>query len=323
MMIFLAGMPRSGTSWIGKIFDSSLDTAYYHEPDNYLLMNMPLAVDEDQFNLYENYLNTYIDNILSIKNVSVRGKLPVFKKSYLSRFDQYLYSQSIYPAKLLAKVGINAPVLIKTNNKIIIPVWKSIESIGRFGLITKALPPQSKSILIIRHPCGYASSVLRGERDGKFGKNVHSSEDYGLLESLMGTESARKYNVSIKYLKTLEPIERLTWGWVLFNEKALIEASNAHNSKLVIYDDLCLNPLKTAKDLFSFAGLKWSEQCRHFIESSTNSEYQSKSNYYSVNRNPIFASSRWREELSVKEKHLVCNIVKKTILDKYFDLDVN
>ena len=32
-LIFLCGMARSGTSWLGKILDSHPDTLYRHEPD--------------------------------------------------------------------------------------------------------------------------------------------------------------------------------------------------------------------------------------------------------------------------------------------------
>ena len=31
--IFVFGMPRSGTSWLGKIFDSHPDVVFRHEPD--------------------------------------------------------------------------------------------------------------------------------------------------------------------------------------------------------------------------------------------------------------------------------------------------
>ena len=31
--ILLVGLPRSGTTWVGKIFDSHPSTLYLHEPD--------------------------------------------------------------------------------------------------------------------------------------------------------------------------------------------------------------------------------------------------------------------------------------------------
>jgi hypothetical protein len=33
-LILLFGLPRSGTSWVGKIFDSHPSTIYRHEPDS-------------------------------------------------------------------------------------------------------------------------------------------------------------------------------------------------------------------------------------------------------------------------------------------------
>lgn len=43
-VILLCGIPRSGTTWIGKIFDSHPDTLYRHEPDSgKVLGSVPLV----------------------------------------------------------------------------------------------------------------------------------------------------------------------------------------------------------------------------------------------------------------------------------------
>jgi hypothetical protein len=33
--ILVFGLPRSGTTWLGKIFDSHPETLYRHEPDSW------------------------------------------------------------------------------------------------------------------------------------------------------------------------------------------------------------------------------------------------------------------------------------------------
>jgi hypothetical protein len=37
-LILILGLPRSGTSWLGKVFDSHPDVAYLHEPDKHVLI---------------------------------------------------------------------------------------------------------------------------------------------------------------------------------------------------------------------------------------------------------------------------------------------
>ena len=44
--ILVVGLPRSGTTWIGKIFDSHPRTLYLHEPDSAVPMNgIPLIAE--------------------------------------------------------------------------------------------------------------------------------------------------------------------------------------------------------------------------------------------------------------------------------------
>ena len=47
-LVLLFGMPRSGTTWIGKIFDSYPDTVYRHETDSSGRLNaVPLLAPAD------------------------------------------------------------------------------------------------------------------------------------------------------------------------------------------------------------------------------------------------------------------------------------
>src|SRR6185312_4530492 len=45
--ILIFGLPRSGTTWIGKLFDSHPDTLYRHEPDSVRRLSMPLFPEKE------------------------------------------------------------------------------------------------------------------------------------------------------------------------------------------------------------------------------------------------------------------------------------
>ena len=45
--LLLFGLPRSGTTWLGKIFDSHPDTLYWHEPDSVWRLPGSLLPDVD------------------------------------------------------------------------------------------------------------------------------------------------------------------------------------------------------------------------------------------------------------------------------------
>jgi len=54
-IILVFGMPRSGTTWLGKIFDSHMDLIYLHEPDSEIkLKGIPLLVRSNCYSKYQN-----------------------------------------------------------------------------------------------------------------------------------------------------------------------------------------------------------------------------------------------------------------------------
>ncbi len=55
-LVLVFGMPRSGTTWLGKIFDSHPETLYRHEPDAWGRLNaMPLLAQPDQAERFRGY----------------------------------------------------------------------------------------------------------------------------------------------------------------------------------------------------------------------------------------------------------------------------
>ena len=75
--VLIFGMPRSGTTWVGKIFDSHPEVMYLHEPDSVLRINdFPIfsTVDTEK-----TILQSYMSRMLSIKNTKVYNT-QVFEK---------------------------------------------------------------------------------------------------------------------------------------------------------------------------------------------------------------------------------------------------
>ena len=60
----LIGLPRSGTTWIAKIFDSHPDVLYYHEPD-YIdrIPCVPYVTELDESGLWGPYLENWQSKI--------------------------------------------------------------------------------------------------------------------------------------------------------------------------------------------------------------------------------------------------------------------
>lgn len=309
-LILLFGLPRSGTTWLGKIFDSHADTLYRHEPDSqFRLSGIPLLPDTAEQEQFRTEIDRFIQNLTGIRSPKVCAKLPFFPKSYYSDFRFALFRMGVLAAKSAERIAPDVPVLPFVNYQAVTNlsvVWKSIESLGRLGTIMH-LFPETRSIILIRNPCGYVASVLRGEAKGSFVSRTPASEDWGIFEKLLATRQARMRGLTISKIQGLKPVERLAWRWLLFNEKALDDVADVRNSKFVRYEDLCANPESVAKQLFEHARLPWSSQTADFLTRSTAAEDGS---YYSVFKNPGKAVNRWRKELSPDDVERIHAVVR-------------
>ncbi|CAI8966248.1 sulfotransferase [Methylocaldum szegediense] len=317
-LIILVGMPRSGTTWIGKLFDSHPDVLYLHEPDSIRPLNniLPLLPDKDYDANVTGELNEYLDGILTACPIQCCAKLPIFPKHYRKRTENLLFKGRIYLNKLgeslLGRIRqIDVSSAVNSDTRI---VWKSIESLGRVGSFIEGLKG-CKAIVILRHPCGYVASVLRGEANRNFSDSCPSAEDWDLFELLLNSAQARALGLTMDDLRRLPPEARLTWKWIVFNEKALSFLEIEDRLTVVKYEDLCESPDVTCRLLFEWAGLSWNPQTEAFL-SGTISKHDD--GFYSVYRNPSLAARKWTEELSDTQVKNVFSMLEKSRLSEYY-----
>lgn len=320
-LIYLTGMPRSGTTWIGKIFDSHPDTLYRHEPDSWGRLNaVPLAPEMELANAYKTALQSFVSDLPKTRSTKVAGSLPVFPKRLDRPFTRRLRHGSTMLAKLGARLVGEWPIFefmnIAEAAQLTI-VWKSIESTTRLGLIGRTIAA-SRNFHIIRHPCGFIGSLIRGEALGRFEGDVRSSEDYGTWEILLNSRQAARYGLTAHALKAMERIERLAWLWVIVNEKAMEDSAGLGNCLTVRYEDICENPFAVARRMFDFAGLSWSAQTEAFIRRSTAKERDA---YYSVFKDPIASAWKWRKELPPGSIAKIMNIAADTMPGRLYAKD--
>lgn len=312
--ILLFGMPRSGTTWIGKIFDSHPETLYRHEPDSWGRLNfLPLMAPLDHANDYASDIRYFFGQLPHMKLTKVVASTPIFPKNYYSPLRYQLFRLNVFAVKAVAKIvgEQSVPTLIRAQDKARIRVvWKSIESLGRLGVIERVLQP-CFGIHITRHPCGYVASVLRGELQQRFTSEISSSEDLGLLARCLDTVTAREHGLTMEILQRMHPVERLAWRWVLFNAKAMEDIAGEPNCMTLCYEDLCRDPIGVAKKLFEFTHLPWSYQTERFISQSTAKDV---GRYYSVIKDPMKAATKWKNELSASDIDRIYAVISVTKL---------
>lgn len=286
------------------------ETDVRHEPDSVQrIEGVPLLADIAQTDQHRRAIVEFVDKLPDARLTKVTTTLPVFQKSYYSHPQFLLRRFGILATKLASRVFGELPVpevVDYRKVKQLAIVWKSIESTGRLGVLCRSLP-ECRAVLILRHPCGYAASVLRGEAGHKFTSRTPSHEDYGLYALLLDTRQARERGLTMDALKRMRPIERLAWRWVLFYEYALDAVAGLPNCSHVCYEDVCRDPLAQSQRLFEFSGLSWNEQTETFVRQSTASE---NSAYYSIFKDPLTSANKWKDELPADDIERVLAVVK-------------
>lgn len=308
--LLLFGLPRSGTTWLGKIFDSHPATLYRHEPDSVERIR-ELALLPDDVGTYSGAaLMQYLHSVRNNRDLKVVGKPPLFPKRYGTTHDFYIYRLSCAVSRILGQIGCRIPVVaapLRCGEGGVL-VWKSIESLGRLGVIMSILP-DAHALHIVRHPCAYIASVERGEAGNRFGDIAPASEDYRLYEMLLATRTGRACGFSMSDVREMYPEERLALRWMVFNDKAIEDT--AHQTKVMsfAYERLCESPLTMARRLIEFSDLDWSVQVERFVSESTSSN---ESTYYSVFKDPRQSAWSWQKKLAKSRADRIIALARKS-----------
>jgi hypothetical protein len=317
-IILLFGMPRSGTTWIGKIFDSHPDTLYRHEPDSRGTLNtLPLFTSVSNAENYRTFLEKYAELLPTIRDEKISASLPIFSKSYYAPPVLALRKMLVFSTKAASRFLGTLPVPDMVNfgrHPQIRLVWKSIESLGRLGVMAQIFP-EARCLIIFRHPCGYVASVLRGEAKRKFEGGTPSSEDWGVYSMLLELDVAKKHGLELHAIKSMTTVERLALRWALYYEHALTETANMENVITVRYEDFCEHPREETQKSFHHCRLRWAPETEHFIASSTSHE---NTGYYSVFKNPKTAAWKWKKELAIDDVEQIMQIVSKFHAGSYY-----
>ena len=315
-LIMLAGMPRSGTTWLGKIFDSHPATLYRHEPDSVNpIGGLPHFADAnaDTADRYRQAIRDFVAALPDMRLTKVTATLPLFAKTYYSYRHLLLRRIAVRAGKIISRfVGeVPIPEVVDYRGMPDLPVvWKSVESVGRLGVLCRAIE-HCRTVLILRHPCACIASTLRGEADGHFESSTSAHADYGIFSMLLKTKQAQRYGLTLFALKSMSPVQRLTWRWVIYNERAMDDITRARGCRYVRYEDVCEDPISYSRALFEFTGLSWNEQTETFIRRSITSD---RSGYYSIFKNPLSSAYRWRNELAAADIRQVLSVLKNTNL---------
>lgn len=320
--ILVFGLPRSGTTWVGKLFDSHPLTLYRHEPDSVRRLSLPLYPERGTALQYRSELECFMDALPGMRSPEVVGKEPLFPKSYQSSAALHAYRASVIAAKAASRIRRHFPCPFRPTGRghdHARLVWKSIESSGRLGVLMDALP-DARAIYLIRHPCGYIASQLRGQATHQFSTPGGSLDDRWVLRLLLATEAGKACGLALDDIMHLTQEERLAWRWVLTHETVLADVADNSRVLTVCYEDFCAEPLAMTRKVLEFTGLHWQSQTEAFVHASTRTARNwRQTGYYSVFKNPGTSAERWRSELAPEVVARIMHIFRRSPVARFYE----
>ena len=298
--ILIVGAPRSGTTWLAKIFDSHPDVLYRHEPDELFPPTLPIR---DSMRVW-----------IGQRDPRTAAKAPFFRKSWQSGPAHLVRTSLAYAAKAAGRIGIPAwqvPDLGHIAHAR--AVIKSVRLRGQLGDFARSCP-DGRALLVLRNPFGQIDSMIRGARDHRF--ELSQSSGAMPLDADRAMAFAARHGVSPAAFQHISPAAQFAWSWREFNETAMASIENQPNAMVVVHKDLCFRPIEKSREVMDFTGLLWAAQTEHFLAES--SHHQGFEEYYDIRRDTASVPDRWRRSLSLGDQQRVRAVVRESPLMRYW-----
>ncbi|MDR3536770.1 MAG: sulfotransferase [Acetobacteraceae bacterium] len=308
--ILVLGAQRSGTSWLGKILDSHPDVLYRHEPDEL----QPRVTGSDAASV-----RTAVQAWIAERHPRSAAKRPFFRKSWQGNAAFALRGAVVYGLAAAERLpGIGRAFQAATvpdfgdigRARIAI---KSISGCDLAGDFARALP-DSRTLLILRHPCGQVASVMRGNQARRFALREAGTDMP--FDEAQAVAFAARHGVTDAAFQALPDAAKYAWSWRAFNETAFAALDGLPNALVVVYEDLCARPEPASRALLTFAGLDWTPQTAAFLARSTS--HAGATGYYAVLRVSSEAAEAWRTRMQAADQAAVRAVVAGSPLLRFW-----
>ena len=249
--IMVAGAPRSGTTFVGKVLSAPFTVDYVHEPFN-PACGIPAA---NRRHLYARpggevaeQLKPHVAELLRFRARLRTG-----------------YFRNDTPARRLAKrfIGSRGPAnyrLARLNPFSRTAILK--EPVG--CLLAEFLAEEFgvEPIILVRHPVAFVASVLRLGWTWELDPG-HFAAQPELIEDCFAGERA------LFRREWRDPLERAAFCWRVLNQALLAQAARHPDWPVLRHEDVSARPLEHFRELYSRYALPWSPRVERLVRRLT------------------------------------------------------
>jgi len=300
--IFVTGVPRSGTTFVGKVLSLPREVDYIHEPFN-PQCGVP-GVD-----MWYRYMRATVDTD-KMKEIDAIAR-SIF--SYNFRLRTFIPEFDTWNKKLVKQVvGSRGPFnlfLAKLNIFHKAAIIK--DPIGNLMTEYLYLTFGVKPVIIIKHPTSFVASLKRVNWWPTLSK---LNDQTSLLEDYFPDE------VDFFYKKWSEPYLEAAAFWRVIYKVLLSQGKKYSSWQIITHESLSTQPIVSFKRLYSDLDLRWSPQVEKKILSWTQdgSKADVKQGVvqdFKRNSSDIFEMRR--DSLTLEERKHIFEIVEDVALQIY------
>lgn len=276
--ICLAGTRRSGSTWIAEIINYKNEYRYMFEPFNRYEVDLCMNFMEVQYIRPDDYNKEYLRIALTILSGRLRNKwVDQFNKKWITR------------KRLIKDTRVN--LMLK---------WIYTHFPG--------LP----IILLLRHPCAVASSVIQLNAADPLNWDGRELDAFLNQDELI-EDCLYPFEKEIRKAKT--PFERQVFIWCIDYYVPLIQFRHGQ-IHMTFYEDWCEDPQREVERLFKFLDKNYGEDIFSFFNKPS-----VMSRKESAIRSGNSLIDNWREHISEEQLKRAVDILSIFGLDKIYGQD--
>ena len=300
--IFVTGVIRSGTTFVGKILSLPLEVDYIHEPFNHVC-GMPGMTK------FYRYVRPSLDTEEMLQYHELTKSIFNYKLTLRSKVSEKdLWSQKI----IKTIVGSRGPFYLRLAK--LNPFHKAAIIKDPTGnLLSEYLYVnfKVKPVIIIKHPTSFIASL---KRVNWWPKLSEINDQNYLIEDYFADET------DFIFQQYSDPILAAAAYWRATYKVLLTQASKYADWQIITHEELSQEPIKIFQQLYQKFDLPWSKSIESKIVNYTQGNHSAqarKGKVQDFQRNSADIFKMHRDSLTSKERQQIFEIVQDVALQIY------